>query len=47
MFHWRLEKKRLSGEEKELFLAFTKCMLKWMPEERYTAKQFLEHPFLL
>ncbi|KAL3491730.1 kinase-like domain-containing protein [Aspergillus germanicus] len=37
--------KRLSGEEKELFLAFIRSMLKWMPEERYTAKQLLEHPY--
>ncbi|KAE8133555.1 kinase domain protein [Aspergillus pseudotamarii] len=39
--------KRLSGEEKELFLAFITSMLRWMPEERKTAKQLLEHPFLL
>ncbi|KKK14984.1 hypothetical protein P175DRAFT_0554466 [Aspergillus ochraceoroseus IBT 24754] len=39
--------KRLSGEEKEFFLAFIMSMLKWMPEERKTAKQLLEHPFLL
>ncbi|KAL4976286.1 kinase-like domain-containing protein [Aspergillus desertorum] len=38
---------RLTGEEKELFLAFIRSMLKWMPEERKTAKQLLEHPFLL
>ncbi|GAB1201341.1 hypothetical protein APSETT444_010732 [Aspergillus pseudonomiae] len=39
--------KRLGGEEKELFLALVRSMLKWMPEERKTAKQLLEHPFLL
>ncbi|KAL4912112.1 hypothetical protein BDW62DRAFT_215274 [Aspergillus aurantiobrunneus] len=39
--------KRLGGEEKELFLAFMLSMLKWMPEERKTAKQLLEHPFML
>ncbi|OJZ91405.1 hypothetical protein ASPFODRAFT_41845 [Aspergillus luchuensis CBS 106.47] len=39
--------KRLTGDEKELFLAFITSMLKWMPEERKTAKQLLEHPFLL
>ncbi|KAL4815772.1 kinase-like protein [Aspergillus spinulosporus] len=38
---------RLTGKEKELFLAFIRSMLKWMPEERKTAKQLLEHPFLL
>ncbi|KAB8202643.1 kinase-like domain-containing protein [Aspergillus parasiticus] len=39
--------KRLNGEEKELFLAFIMSMLKWLPEERKTAKQLLEHPFLV
>ncbi|PYI10620.1 kinase domain protein [Aspergillus sclerotiicarbonarius CBS 121057] len=38
--------KRLSGQEKEVFLAFIRSMLEWMPEERKTAKQLLEHPFL-
>ncbi|KAL4759664.1 putative protein kinase [Aspergillus foveolatus] len=38
---------RLTGEEKDRFLAFIMSMLKWMPEERKTAKQLLEHPFLL
>ncbi|RAL03725.1 putative protein kinase [Aspergillus ibericus CBS 121593] len=38
---------RLTGEEKELFLAFIRSMLRWIPEERETAKQLLEHPFLL
>ncbi|KAL4745928.1 kinase-like domain-containing protein [Aspergillus terricola var. indicus] len=37
---------RLTGKEKELFLAFIRSMLKWMPEERKTAKQLLEHPYL-
>ncbi|PIG82234.1 protein kinase domain protein [Aspergillus arachidicola] len=39
--------KRLNGEEKELFLAFIMSMLKWLPEERKTAKELLEHPFLV
>lgn len=39
--------RRLSGEEKKSFMAFIMSMLKWMPEERETAKQLLEHPFLL
>ncbi|PWY91515.1 kinase domain protein [Aspergillus sclerotioniger CBS 115572] len=39
--------KRLSGPEKELFLEFMRSMLKWMPEERRTAKQLLEYPFLV
>jgi serine/threonine-protein kinase SRPK3 len=37
--HWQ-------GEEKELFIDFARKMLKWVPEERWTAKQLLEHPFL-
>lgn len=37
---------RLRGEEKELFIDFAKKMLTWVPEERWTAKQLLEHPFL-
>lgn len=38
---------RLSGGEKEDFIRFMKCMLKWLPEERMTAKQLLQHPWLL
>ena len=34
------------GEEKELFIDFAKKMLCWLPEERWTAKQLLEHPWL-
>ncbi|EXJ79314.1 CMGC/SRPK protein kinase [Capronia epimyces CBS 606.96] len=37
---------RLRGEEKELFIDFAKKMLKWVPEERWTAEQLLEHPYL-
>ncbi|OAP62401.1 hypothetical protein AYL99_04604 [Fonsecaea erecta] len=37
---------RLKGEEKELFIDFAKKMITWVPEERWTAKQLLEHPFL-
>ncbi|KAF4156645.1 hypothetical protein CNMCM8927_007740 [Aspergillus lentulus] len=39
--------KRLSGQEKELYLQFMRSMLKWLPEERWTARQLLEHPWLL
>lgn len=38
---------RLSGHEKESFLHFLRSMLKWLPEERRTAKQLLGHPWLL
>ncbi|EEH11538.1 protein kinase [Histoplasma capsulatum G186AR] len=39
--------KRLSGQEKESFIQFLKSMLKWLPEERKTAAQLLEDPWLL
>lgn len=39
--------KRLSGSEKECFLDFLRSMLKWLPEERRTAKQLLDNPWLL
>lgn len=37
---------RLSGQEKELFLGFIRSMLRWLPEERKTARQLLEDPWL-
>ncbi len=39
--------KRLSGNEKVLFIQFLTSMLKWLPEERATAKELLENPWLL
>ena len=39
-------KKNLKGEERELFIDFAKKMIRWVPEERWTAKQLLDHPFL-
>ncbi|RAH71362.1 putative protein kinase [Aspergillus aculeatinus CBS 121060] len=39
--------KRLAGEEKAEFIRFMMSMLKWLPEERKTAKQLLEDPWLL
>lgn len=39
--------KRLSGSEKECFLDFLRSMLKWVPEERKTARQLLDDPWLL
>lgn len=37
---------RLSGSEKDLFLRFVRSMLRWLPEERRTARQLLEDPWL-
>lgn len=36
----------LEGEDKELFLDFARKMLQWLPEDRWSAKQLLEHPWL-
>ncbi|PYI02361.1 kinase-like protein [Aspergillus sclerotiicarbonarius CBS 121057] len=36
----------LEGEEKSMFLAFARKMLKWIPEERGTAKELVEDPWL-
>lgn len=32
-----------SVEQREL-LAFTRCMLRWRPEDSMTAEQLLDHP---
>lgn len=34
------------GEDKDLFIKFARRMLKWMPEERATAKELLDDPWL-
>lgn len=36
----------LNGQEKTLFIQFAKRMLAWVPEERSTAKQLLDDPWL-
>ena len=37
---------RLSGEEQKEFLRFVRSMLQWRPEDRMTAEQLLDHPWL-
>ncbi|KAK0748074.1 CMGC protein kinase [Apiosordaria backusii] len=37
---------RFEGKEKEQFVDFMKCMLQWRPEDRMTAKQLSEHPWI-
>ena len=37
---------RLEGRDKELFLQFIRSMLRWLPEERKTAKELLDDPWL-
>ncbi|EGC40824.1 protein kinase [Histoplasma capsulatum var. duboisii H88] len=36
----------LHGEDKNMFITFIKRMLKWEPEERSTAKELLQDPWL-
>ena len=36
----------MTGEDKRLFIAFVKRMLRWMPEDRATAAELLEDPWL-
>lgn len=38
--------KNLDGESQVLFLDFMSCMLRWLPEQRLTAQQLLQHPWL-
>lgn len=37
----------LEGADKRLFLKFVSKMLQWLPENRKTAKELLEDPWLL
>ena len=36
----------LEGEDKALFLAFVRKMVRWRPEERCSAKELLRDPWL-
>jgi serine/threonine-protein kinase SRPK3 len=38
--------KRLDGKDEESFLDLRRGMLQWRPEDKKTAKQLLEHPWL-
>lgn len=42
---WDLEE-NLAGEKQKRFLEFLKSMLCWDPEERWSAKDLLGHPWL-
>ena len=37
---------RVRGPEKDVFIDFVKHMICWLPEDRWTAKQLLDHPWL-
>lgn len=36
----------IHGEDKRMFIEFVKRMIKWRPEERSTAKELLDDPWL-
>ena len=36
----------LEEKEKQVFLSFVRNMLTWLPEQRKTARELTEHPFL-
>ena len=36
----------LEGRNKELFLQFVRSMLQWVPEDRKTARELLDDPWL-
>ncbi|KUL87592.1 hypothetical protein ZTR_05785 [Talaromyces verruculosus] len=36
----------LEEKEQEAFLSFVRQMLTWLPEERKTARELMDHPFL-
>jgi hypothetical protein len=39
--------KQLSGQGQQDFIQFMTSMLSWLPEERKTAKELLEDPWLI
>ncbi|EPE29213.1 Protein kinase-like (PK-like) [Glarea lozoyensis ATCC 20868] len=42
----KLEVRYVEGEHKTQFMHFVRCMLQWRPEDRKTAKELLQHPWL-
>jgi len=40
------EEENLQGEEKTMFLRFLKKMIQWVPEDRRSAKELMEDPWL-
>lgn len=43
---WDKAVRKMQGPNKESFIDFAKKMICWEPEERWTASQLLEHPWL-
>lgn len=44
--NWDNAVHRMQGANKESFIDFAKKMICWLPEQRWTAAQLLEHPWL-
>lgn len=40
------EEKVLRGENKAQFLDFMKCTLQWRPEDRRSARELIDHPWI-
>lgn len=40
------EEENLDGEEKRVFLRFLRGMIQWVPEERKTARELVDDPWL-
>jgi len=40
------EEENLQGEDKTMFLRFLKKMIQWVPEDRRSAKELMEDPWL-
>lgn len=40
------EEENLEGKEKVVFLQFVRKMLQWLPEDRKSAKELMDDPWL-
>ena len=45
-FSFKNSVSKIGGEDKRMFLEFVSRMLKWQPEDRSTAKDLLNDPWL-
>ncbi|KNG79982.1 protein kinase [Aspergillus nomiae NRRL 13137] len=45
-FNFQSLLKNIHGDDKTMFIEFVKRMIKWRPEERSTAKELLQDPWL-
>ena len=45
-FNFENQISAIQGEDKKMFIDFVKRMIKWRPEERSTARELLQDPWL-